>query len=183
MTRTIGLSALVVALLLAWQSYAVWSMLQTCSAKARAIIAAADPLDREPPETLKSVVERNVALDDLLSHLATVLLDRYSCRADTTARGTEWLIDQPSLTWHLRTTFGKTEAIALFAATADMGKGQVGMNSGAQRIYKRSVTELDETELECLVRRPFGHPLHVPVSAPVPPIWVCPGETTGIRSR
>jgi hypothetical protein len=178
MPRTIGLSVLIVALLLAWQSYSVWSMLQSCSIKAHAIIAEADPLDREPPATLVSAIEKNIRLEELLSHLATTLLDRYRCGG---SHGTDWLINQPTLAWHLRTTFGKTEVIALFAATADMGKGVVGMNNGARRIYQRNTSELGDPELECLLRRPLGRPLHRPVGAPIPPIWVCPGEPTGIR--
>jgi hypothetical protein len=158
MTRTIGLSALVVALLLAWKSYAVWSMLQTCSAKARAIIAAADLLDRNPPEQLASIIERNIQLDRLVDYLSTMLLDRYACRGGPSWRGTEWLIDQPSLAWHLRTTFGKTEVIGLFAATADVGKGDIGLSRSARKIYGRDTSLLDDDALHCLVNKALGKP-------------------------
>ena len=176
MTRTVGLGVLIVALLLAWQSYSVWSMLQSCSIKAHAIIAAADPLDREPPDTLKSVVEQNIPLDELLSYLATVLLDRYNCGAGTGRRGTEWLIDQPSLAWHLRTTFGKSEVIALFAVTADMGKGDFGLSKGARWIYRQEITQLDESALRCLVRRALGKVTHNWLPKGQPHYWACLGE-------
>lgn len=158
MTRTIGLSVLAVALLLAWQSYAVWSMLQTCSAKARAIIAAADPLDREPPERLASIVESNIQLDYLLDYLSTTLLDRYVCRGGPNWRGTDWLIDKPTLAWHLRTTFGKTDIVGLFAATADVGKGAIGLNRSARKIYGRDISLLDDDALRCLANKVLGKP-------------------------
>ena len=140
-------------MLLAWQSYSVWSMVQSCSVKARAIIAAADPLDREPPAALVSVIERNISLDELLSHLATTLLERYHCSG---SRGTDWMIDQPTLAWHLRTTFGKTEVVALFASTANMGKQDTGMNRWARRVYKTDINLLEDEALSCLVWRGLG---------------------------
>lgn len=170
MTRTIGLSALVVALLFAWQSYAVRSMVQACDARARAIIGAADPLDREPPPAVAAVIERNIPLARMVDYLATLLLDRYKCGGGSHWSGTEWLIEQPALSWHLRSTFSKSEVIALFASTADTGKNTVGINRSALRIYKRDVTTLRDEDISCLVWRSVATPFPRPVGAALPPV-------------
>jgi Transglycosylase len=176
MTRTFGLSAFVIVLLLGWQGYGVWSMTRSCAAQAHAIIAAADPLDRAPPRPVAAVIEKNIALDRMFDFLATMLLDRYKCGGGSNWSGTEWMIDQPALSWRLRTAFSKSDIIALFASTADTGKGRIGINRSARRIYKRDVTALSDQDLNCLVWRSVGKPLHQPVGYPVPPFWLCPEE-------
>ena len=157
MSRIAIISILTIAGLIAWQSYAVWSMLQNCSVRAHEQIESADPLDRDPPPQVRAVVEQNIQIDHLLDFLATLLLDRYNCRGGANwANGTDWLIDHPLLARHLRTSFGKREVIALFAATADMGKGDIGLSRGARRIYKRDLSQLSDADLKCLVLTPFG---------------------------
>lgn len=151
MTRTLGLSVLVVALLLGWQGYGVWAMTRSCAAQARAIIAAADPLDRAPPSSVAAVIEKNIPLARMFDYLATILLDRHKCGGGAKWSGTEWLIERPALSWHLRSAFSKGEVIALFASTADTGKNTVGINRSALRIYKRDVTTLSAEDVRCLV--------------------------------
>lgn len=182
MTRTLGLCVLVVALLLGWQGYDVWAMTRSCEAQARAIVAAADPLDRAPPARVVAVIEKNIGLDRIFDFLANVLLDRHNCGGGTAWSGTEWMIDRPALSWHLRSAFSKGEVMALFASTADTGKSRIGINRSAQRIYKRDVTALSDQEVECLVWRSLGKPLHMPVGFPVPPAWLC-GDEGGPRFR
>ena len=176
MIRTFGFSALVIVLLLSWQGYGVWTMTRSCAAQARAIIAAADPLDRAPPSTVAAVIEKNIPLARMFDYLATILLDRHKCGGGSNWSGTEWLIDQPALSWHLRATFSKGEIIGLFASTADTGKGRIGVNRSARRIYKRDVTALSDQDLNCLVWRSVGKPLHQPVGYPAPSFWLCPEE-------
>ncbi len=183
MTRTLGLSVLMVALLLGWQGYRVWAMTRSCEAEARAVLAAADPLDRAPPAQVAAVIEKNIPVARLFDYLATILLDRHKCGGGSHWSGTEWLIDQPALTWHLRAAFSKDEMIGLFASTADMGKGTIGLNRGAQRIYKQDFTQLNEQDLKCIVWRSLGKPGHVPVGFPVPPIWLCPDGAVPLRSQ
>lgn len=179
MNRTIGLSVLAVALLLAWQSYAVWSMLQTCGAKARAIIAAADPLDRDPPQQVRSLIEKNLPFDRILDYLSTALLDRHACRGRPNWSRTDWLIEKPTLAWHLRTTLGKSEVIALYATAADMGKGEFGLSRGARRMYNTEISQLDDNALNCLINKPFGKQIAITLNAEGQPYYYnCPAEVT-----
>lgn len=172
MTRAIALSTFVVALLLAWQSAVVWSMTRSCATTARSIIAAADPLDRTPPPQLASAIAKNIALDRMYDYLATIMLDRYKCGGGAHWSRTEWLIDRPALAWHLRTTFAQSQIVALFASTADTGKGTIGINRGAQRIHGRDVTALSDNDLDCLVWRSLGKPLHQSLGSLAAPLCV-----------
>jgi len=151
-------SVIAVGVLVALPSYSAWSTVETCTRRADAILAAADPLDRDPPQRVATVVREFVPVDRLPALLSSILLERFACRSGERWAGTEWLIDHPALTWRLRETFDDLARVSLFASTADMGKGDIGLSRGAQRIYKKDISEVDDHALRCLVRRALGMP-------------------------
>ncbi|MBL9099270.1 MAG: hypothetical protein JNK07_20260 [Alphaproteobacteria bacterium] len=182
MNRTVSIALLAALAIAMWQGYAISSTMSSCLTRAHAIIADADTLDRNPPKNVIAAIVANVGLDKLPSMLASVLFDRYACRGGANWAGVDWLIERPILIWRLRSEFDEMEMVAIFAATADLGKGTIGLSNGARRIYKREISELDDRALNCLLRRPIGKALHRPTPDPVPPIWDCPDEAPRMRS-
>lgn len=156
MSRAITINLLVVITVAVWQGWSLLTMLDDCTTRARAIIAAADPLDRTPPPNVAAAIARNIPFEGMVDMLTTALLDRYACRGNKNWSGTDWLVDHPALSSRLRATFSKADFYALFASTADMGKGDIGLSRGARRLNGRETIELDDYDLDCLVLRTIG---------------------------
>ena len=169
MTRTIGFGLLIVAILIAWQSYAISSLLQTCTAKARAIIAAADPLDRAPPPSVAKSLARNIPFDELVDTLTRALLDHYACHRNPNWNMTDWLIERPALASALPKRLSASELVALFASTAQTSKGDIGLASAARRFYNKSLSSLEDADVDCLIQRTKG--THISPAEPGMPYW------------
>lgn len=173
MSRTITINLLVVITVAVWQGWSLLTMLGDCTTRARAIIAAADPLDRTPPPNVAAAIARNIPFEEMVDMLTTTLLDRYACRGNKNWSGTDWLVDHPALSSRLRATFSKADFYALFASTADIGNGNIGLSRGAKRINRRETIELSDDDLDCLVLQTVGkvspqsHPMCA-IDNPVP---------------
>lgn len=156
MSRAIVINVLVVIAVVAWQGWSLLKMLDDCTARAREIVHAADPLDRTPPPNITAAIARNIPYGRMVDMLTTTLLDRYACRGSRNWSGTDWLVDRTALSSRLRASFNSTDLYALFASTADMGKGDIGLSRGARRLNGRDAVELDDFDLDCLVLRTIG---------------------------
>lgn len=178
MGRAIITNVLIVAAIAVWQACSLLKMLDNCTERAREIIATADPLDRGPPPNVTAAISRNISFNEMVDNLSTILLDRYACRGNSNWSGTDWFVDQPALSSRLRVSFDKPELFGLFASTADMGRGDIGLSRGAARIYKKRFSQLADQDLDCLVLRASGRqpPVFPPRSNTTWPFKVCPSD-------
>lgn len=175
MIRPLVITAITIAAFIAALLITAWSTADTCVDRARSILAAADPLDRQPPQTVVDVVRSYIPVEHMPDLLASVLLDRYACRGN----GIEWLVDRPALAWRLRTALSNNGLVALFASTANMDKGDIGLSRGARRLYHKEISLLGRYDIECLVRRALGKATFRRAWAPeeeIEGVWFCAGD-------
>jgi len=148
--------AITVIALVAFAGVSVSAAVGVCAAKGRAILAAADVLDREPPALVAGVVDAHVPRARRADRLSVALLDRLSCRGD--GAGADWMIERPALAWQIERTFSAREVLGLTVSTMDTwtGDGVLGLNAGARRFFRRPLNELNDQEVTCLVRKAIG---------------------------
>jgi hypothetical protein len=147
-----GLAVALVAAVVGFGIYSTTIAVNMCVASARTAVDRADPFDRNPPPTVAAVVAREVGLSRLSDELSSVLLDRLSCTQG------DWLVVRPALAWRIQRSFSDSQRVAMFASTVDTGAGTLGLAAGARQFYRRSVAELGETSVACLVRKARGMP-------------------------
>lgn len=148
--------AVAVVALVAFAGVSVSQAVGVCTAKGRAVLAAADALDREPPALVADVVDAHVPRAQRADVLSVLLLDRFSCRGD--GAGADWMIERPALAWQIERTFSAREVLGLTVSTMDTrtGSGTLGLNAGAQRFFRKPLNELNRDEVTCLVRKAIG---------------------------
>ena len=153
--RAVWLGVLAAVVLLGFAGVSVTQTVEACVARGRAVLAAADPLDRAPPALVAAVIDAHVPRGQLPDRLSVVLLDRLSCGGDA---GTDWLAERPVLAWRLARAFDARETLGLFVSTLDTaaGPGTLGLNAGARRFYERPIGDLSEQDVDCLVRKALG---------------------------
>jgi len=176
MNRT-GLAILVLTIgcVIALPAYSITTTVGRCTIAARALLNAADPLDRNPPPRVAAAIKAKIRTQRLAATLATLLLDRFSCAGDWS--GGDWLFVKPALSWQLARAFDGQALIALYASTADMGKDTVGLNRGALRLYRRDIGALDDVGVDCLMRRATGAPTGILwTSSPPGGVASCPTD-------
>lgn len=144
-----------VVALVAFVGVSVTQTVEACVARGRAVLAAADPLDRTPPPLVVAVIDAQVPRGELPDRLSVVLLDRLSCGRGA---GTDWLAERSVLSWRLARAFDKRDVLGLFVSTMDTaaGPGTLGLNAGARRFYDLPIDELNAQAVECLVRKALG---------------------------
>ena len=153
--RAVWLGVLAAVVLLGFAGVSVTQTVEACVARGRAVLAAADPLDRAPPALVAAVIDAHVPRGELPDRLSAVLLDRLSCGGRA---GTDWLAERPALSWRLARTFDTRDVLGLFVSTMDTaaGPGTLGLNAGARRFYDRPIDKLNAQAVECLVRKALG---------------------------
>jgi hypothetical protein len=158
MMRIAFVAAVVAAVigLVALAGVSVSQAVDVCTAKGRAVLAAADGLDREPPALVAEVVDAHVPPARRADVLSVVLLDRLSCRGG--GASADWMIERTALAWQIERTFSAREALGLTVSTMDtqVGNGALGLSAGARRFFQRPLNELNDQEVTCLVRKAIG---------------------------
>lgn len=154
--RVLMLGAVLGALITAVAIFSISTTLRSCTTRADELLSAADPLDRHPPRYVSEKIKLSLRNSDISDILASVLLDRFKCRRANGSDGVDWMLDKAALRWWLPRVFGDQELIALYARTADMTRGIVGISRGARAKYRRNITDLQDNEVECLIRQAAG---------------------------